>query len=76
LQLLTVLFPSLRTLLGLEPLTLELFTLASAAVLLTWGAAEVYSRFAQVAHHKGTVGLWPAGEFRIVWSASRGAILS
>jgi P-type Ca2+ transporter type 2C len=57
LQLLTVLLPSLRTLLGLEPLTLELFTLASAAVLLTWGAAEAYSRFAQVAHHKGTVGL-------------------
>src|SRR5215468_2149345 len=43
-QLLTVMLPSLRTLLGLEPLTLELFTLVSAAVLLTWGAAESYSR--------------------------------
>jgi hypothetical protein len=51
LQLLTVLLPSLRTLLGLEPLTLELLTLVSAAVLLTWGAAEAYSRIAQVAHH-------------------------
>jgi Ca2+-transporting ATPase len=51
LQLLTVLVPSLRTLLGLEPLTLELLTLASAATLLTWGAAEAYTRFAQVAHH-------------------------
>ncbi len=46
LQLLTVLLPGLRTLLGLEPLTLELFTLVSAAVLLTWGAAESYSRIA------------------------------
>ena len=36
LQLLTVLLPSLRTLLGLEPLTLELLTLVSAAVLMTW----------------------------------------
>jgi Ca2+-transporting ATPase len=51
LQLLTVLIPSLRTLLGLEPLTFELFTLASAASLLTWAAAEAYSRIAQVAHH-------------------------
>jgi Ca2+-transporting ATPase len=46
LQLLTVLLPSLRTLLGLEPLTLEMFTLVSAAVLMTWGAAEAYSRLA------------------------------
>jgi hypothetical protein len=28
-----------------------LLTLASAAVLLTWGAAEAYSRIAHVAHH-------------------------
>ncbi|HKQ73775.1 MAG TPA: cation-transporting P-type ATPase [Blastocatellia bacterium] len=45
LQLLTVLLPSLRALLGLEPLTLELFILVSVAVLLTWGAAEAYTRF-------------------------------
>jgi Ca2+-transporting ATPase len=50
LQLLTVLLPSLRTLLGLEPLTLEMFTLVSAAVLMTWGAAEAYSRLALSAH--------------------------
>jgi len=35
--------------LGLEPLTLELLTLVSAAVLLTWGAAEAYSRLASPA---------------------------
>ena len=51
LQMLTVLLPGLRTLLGLEPLTLELFTLVAAAVLLTWGAAEVYTRVALVSHH-------------------------
>src|SRR5262245_22348868 len=51
LQLLTVLLPSLRTLLGLEPLTFELLTLVSAAVLLTWGAAEAYIRIAQAARH-------------------------
>jgi Ca2+-transporting ATPase len=51
LQLLTVLLPSLRTLLGLEPLTLELLTLVLAAVLVTWGAAEAYSRLALSAHH-------------------------
>ena len=49
-QLLTVLLPSLRTLLGLEPLTLEVFTLVSAAVLMTWGSAEAYSRLALSAH--------------------------
>jgi Ca2+-transporting ATPase len=43
-QLLTVLVPGLRTLLGLEPLTTELLLLASAAVLFTWGSAEAYSR--------------------------------
>jgi len=41
LQLLTVLFPPLRTLLGLEPLTLTLWGLVSFAVLLTWGVAEL-----------------------------------
>jgi Ca2+-transporting ATPase len=46
LQLLTVLIPSLRTLLGLEPPTFELLTLASAASLLTWAAAEAYTRIA------------------------------
>jgi len=51
LQMLTVLIPGLITLLGLEPLTLELLALVSAAVLLTWGGAEAYSRIAQAAHH-------------------------
>jgi hypothetical protein len=50
LQLLTVMIPSLITLLGLEPLTLDLFALVSTAVLLTWGVAEAYSRIAQAAH--------------------------
>ena len=50
LQMLTVLLPGLRTLLGLKPLTLEMLTLVSAAVLLTWGAAEAYSRIALSAH--------------------------
>jgi len=36
--------------LGLEPLTLEMFILVSAAVLMTWGAAEAYSRLALSAH--------------------------
>lgn len=49
-QLLTVLLPGLRILLGLEPPTLEMLTLVSAAVLLTWGAADAYSRIALVAH--------------------------
>jgi P-type Ca2+ transporter type 2C len=48
-QLLTVLLPGLRKLLGLEPLTLELLTVVSAAVLLTWSVAEAYSRVA--VHH-------------------------
>src|SRR5262245_19936087 len=52
LQLLTVSLPSLRTLLGLEPPTLELFTLVSAAALLTWGAAEAYSRIARPARRQ------------------------
>lgn len=46
LQLLTVVVPALRTLLGLEPLTLRLLVLVSAAVGVTWIAAEVYSYFA------------------------------
>jgi hypothetical protein len=50
LQLLTVLLPGLRTPLGLEPLSLELLTLVSAAVVITWGAAEAYSRLALSYH--------------------------
>jgi P-type Ca2+ transporter type 2C len=46
LQLLTVLLAPLRALLGLEPLTPELLLLVSAAVLLTWAAAEGFSRLA------------------------------
>ncbi|MCI0391434.1 MAG: cation-translocating P-type ATPase [Acidobacteria bacterium] len=53
LQLLTVLLPGLRRLLGLEPLTLEMLTMVSAAVLMTWGVAEAYSRIALAAHHAG-----------------------
>jgi len=53
LQLLTVLVPSFRTLLGLEPPTPELLALVSGAVLLTWGAAEAYSRLALSAHQVG-----------------------
>jgi Ca2+-transporting ATPase len=49
-QLLTVLLPGLRKLLGLQPLTTELLLLVSAAVLLTWGAAEAYSRIALSVH--------------------------
>jgi hypothetical protein len=46
LQLLTVVLPGLRMLLDLEPLTAGLLLLVATAVLLTWGAAEAYSRFA------------------------------
>src|SRR5262245_21319988 len=49
-QLLALSLPGLRAMLGLEPLPLELFTIVSAAALLTWGAAEGYSRLAQPAH--------------------------
>jgi Ca2+-transporting ATPase len=49
-QLLTVLVPGLRALLGLEPLTAELLMMVSAAVLLTWGVAEAYSRIALSTH--------------------------
>ncbi len=58
LQLLTVWLPSLRTLLGLETLTLDLLTLVSAAVLLTWGAAEAYSRLARLAHSAQETAAW------------------
>ncbi|MBO0720321.1 MAG: HAD-IC family P-type ATPase [Blastocatellia bacterium] len=50
-QLLTVLLPGLRKLLGLEPLTLEILTAVSAAILLTWGGAEAFSRSALARHH-------------------------
>lgn len=50
LQLLTVLLPSLRTLLGLQPLTWELLALVTGAILLTWGAAETFSRITASAH--------------------------
>jgi Ca2+-transporting ATPase len=51
LQLMTVLFPALRELLGLEPLTLEMLTLVTIVVSLTWGVAEAYSRLALSAHN-------------------------
>jgi P-type Ca2+ transporter type 2C len=45
-QLATVLLPGPRTLLGLEPLTMQMLAMVTAAVLLTWGAAEAFSRVA------------------------------
>jgi len=50
LQLMTVLLPSLRTVLGLEALTLELLTVVVLAVLMTWVAADGYSRLALSGH--------------------------
>ena len=47
LQLLTVLVPGLRLLLGLEPLTLKLLLLVITSVLLAWGVAEAYIRLAK-----------------------------
>lgn len=52
LQLLTVLLPGLRLLLGLEPITWKLMTIVSAGVLLSWGIAELYSRLALLADRK------------------------
>ena len=46
LQLLTVMLPWLRPLLGLEPLTLKLLVLVMTSVLLAWGVAEAYARLA------------------------------
>jgi Ca2+-transporting ATPase len=51
-QLLTVLVPWLRTLLGLEPLTMELAGVVAILVVLTWGSAEAYSRFALAMHRR------------------------
>lgn len=44
LQLATVLVPGLRNLLGLTTVSWSLLALVAAAVLLTWGLAEVYTR--------------------------------
>ena len=44
LQLLTVLLPPLRTLLGLVPIGAAVFTTVMVAVLLTWAVAEVLGR--------------------------------
>lgn len=44
LQLLTVLLPGLRLLLGLEPVTVHLMAIVATAVLLAWGTTELYSR--------------------------------
>jgi Ca2+-transporting ATPase len=51
LQLLTVLVPALRNLLGLATPGLPLLGLVAAAVLLTWGLAEAYTR---IAHKENT----------------------
>ncbi len=45
LQLLTILLPNLRVVLGLEPPTFHLTLLAIAAVLLTWAATHIYTSF-------------------------------
>ena len=52
LQLLAVLLPGLRQLLGLEPPTASLLLVVSAAVLMAWGVAEAWSRIALSAHQK------------------------
>lgn len=46
LQLATVFVPSLRTVLGLELPDLFGLVLVAGAILLSWGAAEIYRRFA------------------------------
>ncbi|MDX2031174.1 MAG: cation-transporting P-type ATPase [Blastocatellia bacterium] len=46
LQILTITFPSLRLLLGLEPLQLPILLWLAGGVLLSWLAAEVFSRVA------------------------------
>jgi P-type Ca2+ transporter type 2C len=50
LQLLTVLLVSLRTLLGLVPLSAGVLAAILIAAVLTWGLAELASRLAQAAH--------------------------
>jgi Ca2+-transporting ATPase len=47
LQLLTVMMPSLRTLLGLDSPELLGFVWAGAAVLISWAAADLYTRIAR-----------------------------
>jgi hypothetical protein len=44
LQLLTVSLPALRALLGLEPTSPSSLLWVAAAILLSWGAAEVFVR--------------------------------
>jgi Ca2+-transporting ATPase len=46
LQLLTVVVPALRALLGLEPINLLDLVWVAGAVLISWGVAETYSRMA------------------------------
>jgi Ca2+-transporting ATPase len=46
LQLLTVFVPGLRWVLGLELIDPYILTWVGAAVLVSWGAAEIYSRVA------------------------------
>jgi P-type Ca2+ transporter type 2C len=50
LQLLTVLLPGLRRLLGLEPPTMQMLMVVSASVLISWGMAESWSRLVLSAH--------------------------
>jgi Ca2+-transporting ATPase len=52
LQILTVTLPSLRTLLGLEQLTLPALVWVISSVLVSWGIAEMYSRIAWARGHR------------------------
>jgi Ca2+-transporting ATPase len=51
LQILTIALPSLRALLGLEPLDLAAFTWMAGGVLLSWIVAEVFSRVVWTRSH-------------------------
>jgi Ca2+-transporting ATPase len=53
LQLLTIFIPALRSLLGVELVSLPAFVWVTTAVLVSWGAAEGYSRLAARATSTG-----------------------
>jgi P-type Ca2+ transporter type 2C len=52
LQILTIALPSLRLLLGLEPLGLQILLWMAGGVLVSWLVAEVFSRFAWARGHR------------------------
>jgi hypothetical protein len=55
LQILTIALPSLRLLLGLEPLGLPGLLWTAGGVLVSWMAAEVFSRFAWARTHQSAL---------------------